>query len=75
VGLIRSDDGEMAEAEVRHGARDGPDVERVARGDEDHVDRHGVGGRARVVFERGGQGHIVEGWSAWNAVERSEERV
>ncbi len=38
VRLIGRDNGEMREAEVGHGARDGANVERVARTDEDDLD-------------------------------------
>lgn len=34
MGLIRGDYGEAAETEVGHGARGGPNVERIARRDE-----------------------------------------
>jgi methylthioribulose-1-phosphate dehydratase len=52
VGLVGGNDGEPGEAEVDHGARGGADVERVARGDEDDVDRIEMGGS--------GQGFILE---------------
>jgi len=38
VGFVRSDDGELREAEVGHGAGGRPYIERVARGDEDDVE-------------------------------------
>jgi hypothetical protein len=51
VGLVGCDNGEAGEAEVGHGARRGADVERVARGDEDDVDRieMGCGGQSFIL--------------------------
>ena len=52
VGRVGRCDGEMGEAEVGHGAGDGADVERVARGDEDDFEAVALGG--------GEQGSIVD---------------
>jgi hypothetical protein len=51
VGLVGCDNGEAGEAEVGHGARGRADVERVARGDEDDVDRieMGCGGQSFIL--------------------------
>ena len=61
VRFVRSDDGEVAEAEIRHGTGDRADVERIARGDEDDVDGVGPGGLGSDEFGRDGQANIVVG--------------
>lgn len=43
VRLVRRDDSEMREAEVSHCTRRRPDVERIARRDEDHFDAIALG--------------------------------
>ena len=43
MGRIGRDDGEMRKAEVGHGPRDRPDVERIARGNENYVDAVALG--------------------------------
>jgi hypothetical protein len=54
VRLIRRDNREMREAEVGHGARDGANVERVARADEDDLDVVALGsGEQEMIVDRG----------------------